>query len=69
MFVSVNCFPFTVRSHIINNNFTFQISKTYSDPEGRFIICDPPGFLERKKKQQQSRIFLGVIFLCLHKRG
>ena len=25
---------------LFNNNFTFQISKTYSDPEGRFIICD-----------------------------
>ena len=25
---------------LFNNNFTFQISKTYFDPEGRFIICD-----------------------------
>ena len=25
---------------LFKNNFTFQISKTYSDPEGRFIICD-----------------------------
>ena len=25
---------------LFNNNFTFQISKTYSDREGRFIICD-----------------------------
>ena len=25
---------------LFNNNFTFQISKTYSDPEGRFIIYD-----------------------------
>ena len=28
---------------LFNNNFTFQISKTYSDPEGRFIICDLTG--------------------------
>ena len=25
---------------LFNNNFSFQISKTYSDPGGRFIICD-----------------------------
>ena len=25
---------------LFNNNFSFQISKTYTDPEGRFIICD-----------------------------
>ena len=25
---------------LFNNTFTFQISKTYSDPKGRFIICD-----------------------------
>ena len=25
---------------LFNNNFNFQISKIYSDPEGRFIICD-----------------------------
>ena len=24
---------------LFNNNFNFQISKTLSDPEGRFIIC------------------------------
>ena len=24
---------------LFNNNFSFQISKTYTDPEGRFIIC------------------------------
>ena len=26
--------------YLFSNNFTFQISKTHSDPEGRFIICD-----------------------------
>ena len=25
---------------LFNNNFSFQISKTYADPEGRFIMCD-----------------------------
>ena len=25
---------------LFNNNFNIQISKIYSDPEGRFIICD-----------------------------
>ena len=25
---------------LFNNNFSFQISRTYTDPEGRFIICD-----------------------------
>lgn len=25
---------------LFNNNFDFQISKSYIDPEGRFIICD-----------------------------
>ena len=25
---------------LFNNNFTFQISKPYSDPQRRFIICD-----------------------------
>ena len=25
---------------LFNNNFNFQISKVYSDPEGRFVICD-----------------------------
>jgi len=25
---------------LFNNNFSFQISKTYSDPGGRSIICD-----------------------------
>ena len=25
---------------LFNNNFDFQISKAYIDPEGRFIICD-----------------------------
>lgn len=25
---------------LLNNNFSFQISRTYTDPEGRFIICD-----------------------------
>lgn len=25
---------------LFNNNFDFQISKAYTDPEGRFIICD-----------------------------
>ena len=25
---------------LFNNNITFQISRTYCDPEGRFIICD-----------------------------
>ena len=24
---------------LFNNTFSFQISKTYTDPEGRFIIC------------------------------
>ena len=24
----------------LNNNFDFQICKAYSDPEGRFIVCD-----------------------------
>jgi len=24
---------------LFNNNFSFQISRTYTDPEGRFIIC------------------------------
>ena len=24
---------------LVNNNFSFQISKTYTDPERRFIIC------------------------------
>ena len=25
---------------LFNNNFAFQISKSYVDPEGRFVICD-----------------------------
>ena len=25
---------------LFNNNFAFQIAKSYVDPEGRFIICD-----------------------------
>jgi len=25
---------------LFNNNFTFQILKTYTDPLGRFLICD-----------------------------
>ena len=25
---------------LFNNNFDFQIEKTYTDPQGRFIICD-----------------------------
>ena len=25
---------------LFNNNFCFQIEKTYCDPGGRFIICD-----------------------------
>jgi len=25
---------------LFNNNFSFQISGTYIDPEGRFMICD-----------------------------
>ena len=25
---------------LFNNNFTFQILKTYIDPLGRFLICD-----------------------------
>ena len=25
---------------LFNNNFNFQIQKSYSDPGGRFIICD-----------------------------
>ena len=25
---------------LFNNNFNFQISKAYTDPEGRFIVCD-----------------------------
>ena len=25
---------------LFNNNFVFQISKSFVDPEGRFIICD-----------------------------
>lgn len=25
---------------LFNNNFNFQISKFYSDPEGRFLVCD-----------------------------
>ena len=25
---------------LFNNNFDFKISKAYTDPEGRFIICD-----------------------------
>ena len=29
-----------VLPYFFNYNFTFQISRTFSDPEGRFIICD-----------------------------
>ena len=25
---------------LLNNNFAFQITKSYVNPEGRFIICD-----------------------------
>ena len=28
-----------VLPYFFNYNFTFQISRTFSDPEGRFIIC------------------------------
>ena len=27
---------------LFNNNFSFQLSKAYIDPKGRFIICDLP---------------------------
>ena len=25
---------------LFNNNFSFQLMKAYTDPKGRFIICD-----------------------------
>lgn len=40
-----SCYTSTKAGVIIlfNNNFTFQISRTYCDPEGWFIICDVMG--------------------------
>jgi len=37
-----------------NKNFSFQISKTYSDPEGRFIICN---FITNGKNLTLAKIY------------
>ena len=41
---------------LFNNNFDFQIEKTYTDPQRRFIICDI--------KTNEKRFTLGNIIIC-----
>lgn len=54
---------------LFNNNFDFQISKAYSDPGGRFIVCDfitNGKHLLTKSNQLYNKLRMNMRRICLY---